>query len=324
MTNEKNLHINVSSLGALAKHGIKKATVAIGVFDGVHKGHQLLLKKLVKMAKKDNATPVAMTFYPHPKSVLRPETHPGLLFSPHKKVELLHEYGGKAVVTIPFTKDFAALSPQEFIEECLLAPQVEIAGICVGSNWRFGSEGKGDTRTLKDFAARGHFDFESLEELIIDGETVSSTLIRRAVSSGLLKKAEKLLGRPYSISGEVERGKMIAGSTLSHPTANIKTSCGIIPPNGVYAGWTELEGKKYPTAIAVGVSPTFNYSDSDLPRVEAHLIDFHGDIYGKQIETFFVDYLREERCYAKPEDLKLQINEDVENIKNMLKGKKYE
>lgn len=322
MTKNENSYINASSLAQLEKYGINRVAVAIGVFDGVHKGHCLLLQRLIEMAKRDNATPVAMTFYPHPREALRPESHPGLLLSPAKKIELLHEQGIKAVVTIPFTKEFASLSPFEFIERSLLVSQVELTGICVGRKWRFGAGGKGDVKILEDFANNGHFDFDAVDELFIDGETVSSTSIRRAISSGLLEKAEKMLGRPYSLEGEVEQGKKIAGTELSYPTANLKTRYGIIPPNGVYASCAILDEKKYPAAVAIGVSPTFNYANNKNPRVEVHLIGFEGDIYGKNIEAFFIKYLREERYYSSIEALKTQIGEDIKNIKNILEERK--
>jgi riboflavin kinase/FMN adenylyltransferase len=322
MTNNTSLYINASSLASLEKYGIKQAAVAIGVFDGVHKGHCLLIQKLIEMAKRDNSTPVAMTFYPHPREALKPESHPGLLMSPAKKIELLHKEEIKAVVTIPFTREFASLSPLDFIERSLLSSQVELTGICVGKNWRFGAGGKGNVDILEDFAAKGHFDFESVDELLIDGETVSSTSIRRAISSGLLEKAGKMLGRPYSLEGEVEQGNKIAGTELSHPTANLKTRYGIIPPNGVYASCAILENQKYPAAVAVGVSPTFNYANNKNPRVEVHLIDFNGDIYGKNIEVVFVEYLREERCYSSVDALKQQIEEDINNVNKILKGRK--
>jgi riboflavin kinase/FMN adenylyltransferase len=322
MTDNNNSYINVSSLAQLEKYDIKKVAVAIGVFDGVHKGHCLLLQRLIEMAKRDDATPVAMTFYPHPREALKPESHPGLLVSPVRKIELLHEQGIKAVVTIPFTREFSSLSPNDFIERALLSAQVELTGICVGNKWRFGAGGKGNVKVLEEFAGNGHFDFDAVDELLIDGETVSSTSIRRAISSGLFGKAEKMLGRPYSLQGEVEEGKKIAGPELSYPTANLKTQYGIIPPNGVYAASAILDGKKYPAAVAIGLSPTFNYAHNKTPRVEVHLIGFEGNIYGKTVEAVFVEYLREERCYSSAEALKKQIGEDIKNINNILKERK--
>jgi riboflavin kinase/FMN adenylyltransferase len=310
--------LNVTSLGALSEYGFKRVVIAVGVFDGVHIGHQLLIKRLLEMAKTEDAVPVALTFFPHPRNILQPDSPPALLMSPAKKVELLHSYGVEAVVTMPFSKDFASLSPEDFIRNCLSTPRIDLRGICVGSSWRFGSEGKGDVTTLEKFAEKGHFKFEAVEELLIGSEPVSSTAIRRAISSGLLERAAEMLGRNYRLGGEVEAGRKIAGSTLEHPTANLHIRYGIVPPNGVYAGIAHFNGKDYPSAVAIGVSPTFRTYPEGNIRIEVHLLDFKGDIYGESIEVELLSYLREERCFSSASELKTQILEDVSKIKEIL------
>jgi riboflavin kinase/FMN adenylyltransferase len=321
MIARKDHFINVSSLGELAEYGIERAAVAIGVFDGVHKGHQLLIKELLEMTAGNGAAPVAVTFFPHPRAVLKPEGHPGLLISPEKRIELLHSHGIKAVVTIPFTREFASLEPELFIKHSLISSNIELKGICVGAKWRFGAGGRGGSDTLKKFASAGHFEFRAVRELVIDGEEVSSTGIRHAVFSGLLGHAGKMLGRNYSLAGRVESGRHLAGPELEHPTANIKIEYGIIPPNGVYAAFTEIEGYKYPVAVAVGVSPTFNYANNTNPRVEAHVIGFQGDLYGKKLEAVLLEYLREERSYSRKKELKEQILLDVIRCRNIFREK---
>ncbi len=307
----------MSSLDALASHGIDNAVIAIGVFDGVHRGHQLLLSRLREMAEAENATPVAFTFYPHPKQVLNPSAPPELLVSPEKKVELLHDYGMKAVVTMPFTKSFASLEPDEFIRECLITSRVNLRGICVGRQWRFGAKGRGNVEVLEKFAENGHFAFAAVDEFTINGKEVSSTAIRRAISSGRLHDAEQMLGRPYCLQGTVAHGYKVAGKELECPTANLEFRWGVIPPHGVYAGRAIVEGKSHASAVAVGVSPTFQ-GHRKGPRVEVHLFDFSGDIYGNELQIEFIEYLREERCYSSPEALKTQIGKDIGQIRKIL------
>lgn len=309
--------INVSSLTDLSGHNIRRIVIAIGVFDGVHCGHQLLLDKLTKMAKQNEAEPIAVTFYPHPREVIGTQPAPKLLIPPEKKNELLHCHGVRAVVTIPFTGEFSAMHPDEFIHNCLKAKNIELCGICVGSNWRFGSNGVGNVKNLAAFAAQGHFDFMAVDELATNSEMTSSTLIRRSISTGLLDKAEQMLGWRYSLSGIVEKGYNIATDELACPTANLKLKHGIIPPDGVYAAVALFAGKKYVAAVNIGISPTYNRLSDLNRRIEIHLIDFSGDIYGQPLEVELVTYLREERSYPSSMELKKQIACDIETIRDL-------
>ncbi len=315
-------YIDVSSFDALGAHGLDKVVVAVGVFDGIHLGHLKLLEELLKMARSKKAQPVAITFHPHPRELLNPDSPPSLLLPPEVKTRLLHQYGAKGVVTIPFTREFAALSPPEFVYDCLSSSRVEMKGICVGSNWRFGSGGTGDVNFLRERAGIGHFAFKSVDEVSLeDGRPVSSTAIRRAISSGNLPLAKTMLGRNYSLYGTVEAGRHIAGPELKHPTANLKIRYGVLPPNGVYAGKAKFEGSELPAAIAIGTSPTFMRSfGGDETRVEVHILGFEGDIYGKPLEAELVSYIREERCFPDVNSLKSQIDEDVQAVLASLKG----
>lgn len=314
--------INVTSMDSLATHGIDKAVVAIGVFDGVHLGHRKLLSRLIEMSKREKASPVALTFHPHPRELLQPDTPPSLLAPHEAKLRMLHECGAKAVITIPFTREFASLSPKEFLEDCLYSPRVELKGICVGSKWRFGAKGSGDTKFLKECSKSAGFAFESVDELLLHGKPVSSSSIRRAVSSGDLSLAKEMLGRDYSLHGVVEEGLHIAGSSLSHPTANLRVRHEALPPNGVYAGYAKLDGKSLPAAIAVGVSPTFHGAAGGGPRVEVHIIGFSGDLYGREMEAELVAYMREERCFPDAATLKSQIAADVKAALEILKERR--
>jgi len=312
MTKKKQL--NVSSLGELVENGITRVSIAIGVFDGVHCGHQLLLKKLVEMSGKNHSTPVAMTFYPHPRAVLNPQNPPPLLISPDKRISLLHDYGMQAVVTIPFSKSFAGQSPENFIKNCLHSPDIEICGLCVGKDWRFGAKGAGKVELLEKMSQDDNFDFAAVDEFIRNGSVVSSTGIRRAVASGKLAAAADMLGRHYSLTGIVEKGYHVATRDFNHPTANLNIQYGVLPPCGVYAARSFLKGKMRIAAVNIGVSPTYNRPGKKRVRVEAHFLDFSEDIYGQTVEVELLEYLREERCFFSPAELKTQIEMDVEKI----------
>jgi len=309
--------INSVSLEALANHGLKRIAVAIGVFDGVHLGHQLLLKRLQEMAERNSAAPVVLTFYPHPRHILFPEEPLSLLFSREKKFKLLACQDIAAVVTLPFSKDFSELTAEEFLDDCLFSPTIDIVGICVGSKWRFGCGGSGNIDTIHRYADMHGFEFSPVEEFYLSGRTVSSTEIRRAISGGDLDCATAMLGRDYSLSGTVVHGASDGRSVLGCPTANISVSDGIIPPDGVYAGRAEVDGQKYLAAVSVGTSPTFEGKFRVSSDIEVHLLDFEGDIYGQELEVEFIRYIREERCYSSPSDLKNQIDQDIEEIRRV-------
>ena len=315
--------INVSSLEALAQHGIRRVSVAIGVFDGVHIGHQLLLKELIKIARETDSVPAVLTFYPHPRQVLYPDEPLLLLVSQEKKIELINSFGIKTVITFPFTKEFAESDAETFLRDCLYSPDVKLCGICVGRKWRFGAGGKGDINTLDSFSKKENIRFSAVEELFLKGRPVSSTAIRRAVTGGLLETARQMLGRPYSLTGRVEYGENIASKVLGFPTANLSISHGIIPPKGVYAGHAVFNGNRYPTAISVGTAPTFKHRDPERLLIEAHIMEgFEKPIYDRNLEIEFIEYLRPERCFSSVEILKGQIKDDIGKIREILKREK--
>jgi len=310
--------IKVNSLDALAEHGINRVAIAVGMFDGVHVGHRRLIAALQEMAVKHEAVPAVFTFYPHPRAVLCPEKAPKLMVSLARKAELFAECGVAAVVTVPFTTEFAALEPEEFIRDTLISTRVKLCGICVGSGWRFGAAGRGTVADLKRFAEAGHFDFTAVEELTMNGEAVSSTAIRRAIAAGRLEEAAAMLGRPCSLSGRVISGHRVATDELRFPTANIDSEGGVLPPCGVYAVRARVDGQWYAGAANIGMSPTFNYSDLKHPRIEVHILDYQGDLYGRTLEVELIKYLRAERGFPGPEALRRQIAEDIAQIRELL------
>jgi riboflavin kinase/FMN adenylyltransferase len=318
----ENKIITVSSLDALANYKIKRVSIAFGVFDGIHLGHQKIIKNLIKMSKETDSAPVIVTFFPHPRAVLHPDEPPLQLISRKKKIKLLKEAGVAAVVTMPFTLEFASLEPNIFLHNCLFAPGIEITGICVGSKWRFGAKAAGTVESLKKYSSTHGFKLNAVKEVILNNQTVSSTAIRRLVSSGLLNDAFEMLGRNYSVTGTVIHGTSIASTDLSCPTANITVKNGIIPPHGVYAGIGKFSGDSYPAAISIGVSPTFADKHRKAEDIEVHLIDFKGNLYGEIMEVEFLEYIREERCFQNAESLKIQIENDIEKIRKYILNNK--
>ncbi len=315
---DKGNYISVNSIDLLADYGIKNIVIAIGVFDGLHKGHQKLLNTLKNMAKKTDSSPIVLTFYPHPMTIINPTLSPTQLISQSKKCKLLFENKIDGIVTIPFTKDFSELSAKDFIEQCLASHQVKLNGICVGKKWKFGANANGSINLLKRYAEKGHFDFQCVDELILKEKIVSSTRIRQLISNGLLEDANELLGRIYTLEGLIITGKHIATDVLEYPTANLSVKVGVIPPLGVYAGYAIIKEKRFKTAIAIGVAPTFKHYDDFEVKIEAHLFDFKGNLYNQELELELVQYIREERCFSSSEKLKTQIEQDIKNIKNLL------
>ena len=312
---------NLEQIKDLTLYGINRAAVAIGVFDGVHRGHQKLLTELLSVSAELDCYPVVMTFYPHPRSLLT-ENPPNLLYSRDEKVRLLHHYGVKAVVTVNFTRQFAALSPDKFLEQSVFTGDVPILGICVGKNWRFGAKAAGNAEFLARMAAEKHFRFSAVEELCLEnGQTVSSTAIREAVSSGRLDLAEWMLGRRYSLFGTVGHGYHNAGDKLNAPTANLEIEQGVLPPCGVYAGIAHLsDHEQFAAAVNIGVSPTFRDQYGEIaPRIEVHLLDgFAGNLYGRKMQLELAGFVRPERQFPDIDSLKQQITEDIRQIKHQL------
>ncbi len=314
--------ICVDRIDALKKYGISRISVAIGVFDGVHAGHRRLLAQLCEIADRTASTPVAVTFSPHPRQILQPDSAPALLLPNDEKIRRLTEHGVQAIVTIPFTAEFAAQEPEDFIADCLKSDGITLCGVCVGKNWRFGAGGRGNAGLLTELAGRHGFTFSPVAEVEIEGETVSSSSIRAAAAAGDLAKATRFLCAPYAIYGSVIHGEHVASTRLHTPTANLELHAGVLPPNGVYAALVHLENHPYKAVINIGSAPTFDsYGKKDLIRVEAHLLNSDMEIYGKNIAIEPVRFLRQEKRFASPEELKEQIRKDIEHTAVALAGK---
>ncbi len=284
--------------------------LAIGVFDGLHLGHRAVLERAQIEAKRLGGTAVPLSFDPHPAHVLRPDGAPLLLTPPEHKLLLLRGLGFSHALILPFDQTMAATSADEFIEKLALAAR-PLAAVCVGQEWAFGKGRHGNLQKLGQLGAQLHFREIGVPEIQKDGEVVSSTRIRNAVTLGNFSEAERLLGRPYSVFGRVLQGKAL-GRTLGFPTANIALSSQQLPPHGVYAVRVREvhSGAVYSGVANLGIRPTVE-TLSGLPLLEVHLFDFSGDLYEKNLEVEFVAYLREERKFASIVLLKKQIELDT-------------
>jgi riboflavin kinase/FMN adenylyltransferase len=281
--------------------------MAIGVFDGVHIGHQRVIGQALEDARQRDGQAVVLTFDPHPVRVLQPERAPLLLTSTAHKLRLIEGLGADACVLLAFDKDFAGTPPGQFIERVARATQ-RLRVICVGTRFRFGHDRAGDIRLIENLAPSYGYIAREIEPVRVDGESVSSTAIRKLVVDGELERVARMLGRPFSILGTVERGNAV-GRKLGYPTANIDPQNEAIPAHGVYVARARLGDEVHGGIVNIGVRPTFNRQDQGR-TIEIHLLDFNRDIYGQDLEIEFVRKLRAEQKFESADALKAQIARD--------------
>ena len=306
------------------KYGIDRVVVACGVFDGVHRGHQRIIAALLKQARDLNAVPIAVTFTPHPRAILQPGKTPQLLTVRDQKLRLLAECGVQAAVLLPFSREMATLPPEQFLKDYLLPPGIELGGICVGTDWRFGACGKGDTNLLRELGHRLGFAVITVPEFHLYGQPISSTRIREAIAKGRLKHASRLLGRPYAIQSHVAHGKGIGTHQLHCPTANVLDKQIVLPPCGVYAarGFIDADNRREHQGIVyIGTAPTISHAGSaSEPILEFHLFDFHQDLYDTTLEVEFAQFIRPDKCFESVDALGRQIQCDIAVARNVLQN----
>jgi riboflavin kinase/FMN adenylyltransferase len=307
--------------GSAAAGTLIRPVVTVGNFDGIHLGHQAILRTVVERAAVLAGEAVVYTFDPHPRKVLRPESAPGLLTTLDQKVELLERQGVDAVVVEPFTLDFARTDAETFIRECLHR-RIRPVEVYVGYDFHFGRDRTGSMRLLTELGPRLGFAVTIIPEVTVDEGDVNSTRIRRLLSDGLPEIAARMLGRPYAVRGTVVRGDE-RGRTLGFPTANLDPESEVLPAPGVYAGTLRLLDDGDPPANAllpvvmnVGHRPTFKQGAAVL--AEAHVLDWSGDLYGRRVELSFPIRLREERRFAGVEALREQIAADADEARRRL------
>src|SRR3984893_6439902 len=284
------------------------SVLAIGNFDGIHLGHQAILRAVVQRAEKTKDVATALTFDPSPRRVLRPESAPMRVCTNAQRIEWFGTVGLEAAVVLPFTLDLARLSPEEFVEQ-ILVRVLHLRAVRVGENFRFGHKQGGDVALLRELGARYGFAVEIIPPIALDGEIVSSTAIRREIAAGNVTHAARLLGRPFVLTGEVVSGTG-TGRRFTFPTLNLKPEQELLPGRGVYVTRTLLQGetKSRRSVTNVGMRPTFNGASLS---VETHLLDFSGEVTAKRMEVRFWKRLREEKKFAGPEELRIQIARDI-------------
>ncbi len=281
--------------------------VSIGNFDGVHRGHQRLTARLAELARRDGVPAVILTFDPHPLYILRPEHAPPCLTTLERKSELLEQAGATCVIAYPTDRALLELTPEEFFDNIIVA-ELRAAGIIEGPNFCFGKDRKGDIGTLRDLSrARGVF-MEVVEPVGGADRMISSSAIRSLVVAGQLVRAMELFGHPYRLRGRVVAGAR-RGRTIGFPTANLEEIETLLPGDGVYGGIVSLDGTEYAAAINVGPNPTF---DEQSRKIEAHLVGFSGDLYGRWLDVDFIGRLRDTCRFDGREALIRQLNDDVE------------
>jgi riboflavin kinase/FMN adenylyltransferase len=287
--------------------------LTIGNFDGVHKGHMVLFNKVKERAQAINGQSAVMTFEPHPIKVMKPGNGPPLITPMKEKLDLIAQTGVDVLFCVPFTREFAAISARDFVEDMLLK-KIGIKEIVVGYDYTFGHDRLGDISLLEALGGELGFKVHVVKPIYIDRRLVSSTSIRKLVREGEFALAEAFLGRHYQISGTVIKGANRGGRLLGFPTANLKIVDELIPRMGVYAVKVNVEGKTYNGVTNIGTNPTFG---EHALSVETHLLDFSGDLVGKTIRVNFLQRLRDEITFNSIEELSDQIAEDIRVAKEL-------
>lgn len=295
-----------------------RSVVTIGSFDGVHRGHQLIINRVVELARELDARSVVVTFDPHPSEVVRPGSHPPLLAPQPRRAELVEQLGVDAVLVLPFTAEFSKESPEYFVQS-VLVDALHAKAVVEGPNFRFGHRAAGDVRLLAELGRDADFTVE-VRDLQVrgtagDGEPFSSSLCRRLVAAGDMAGVAEILGRPHRVEGEVVRGAQ-RGRELGYPTANVDTvPYSAIPADGVYAGWLTADGERMPAAISVGTNPTF---DGTARTVEAYAIDRIGlDLYGQHVAVDFLAWLRGMEKFDSIDALLERMADDVKRAREL-------
>lgn len=295
-------------------YGWGRCVLTIGVFDGVHRGHQEIIGRAVARARDSGLPAVVLTFDPHPSEVVRPGSHPPVLTPARRKAEILEALGVDVLFVLPFTVEFSHLPPAEFVHE-VLVERLHAASVVVGENFRFGHRAAGDLATLRTLGASFGFATEGVPLLRDSEVTISSTYVRSCIDAGDVAAATVALGREHRLDGIVVRGDR-RGRSLGYPTANIRTErYAAIPADGVYAGRVVRHDERLPAAISIGTNPTFEGRER---RVEAYVLDVDEDLYGEEIGVEFVARLRGMLRFDRVDDLIVQMADDVERTRELV------
>jgi riboflavin kinase/FMN adenylyltransferase len=279
--------------------------VAVGTFDGVHHGHREILKRVVQWARQEEGTAVVFTFARHPLEVVDPSKAPPLITPLSIKRDIIAALGVDLMIAATFTPDLAATTPRDFVKTYLV-DRLRARFVCVGYDFAFGSARAGSPEVLRKFGEEHQFGLDVVSAMAVDGQVVSSTLIRALLAAGDVRQAARYLGRPYAIRGHVERGAE-RGKGLGYPTANLPATADLLIPDGVYGGQAWLKQGLHKALVNVGRAPTFG---GEARRVEVHLLEVEKELYGETLTLFFLERLRDERRFESPSLLRQQIDSD--------------
>ena len=292
----------------------RKVCLAIGVFDGVHLGHQQVLRQSITDAAQHHAWALAVTFDRHPSVIVSPKNAPAPIYSLPQKLRVLGAFGLAAAWTIRFDEEFSRQSGETFVRN-LARDFGPVLSICVGSGFRFGHGRAGNVSLLQELGRELGFSVHGLAAVSLDGLAVSSTRIRESIRNGNLDAASQMLGRPYSVSGKVISGDGV-GNKLGFPTANVDVAGLTLPPNGVYAAQVQFQDQTLPAALNLGYRPTLQSTEPQL-RMEVHLLDFAQNLVGQELEVIFVERLRDEQKFPSLDALQHQITADIAKAREL-------
>jgi riboflavin kinase/FMN adenylyltransferase len=288
----------------------RRAVLSVGNFDGLHLGHQKILRQVIETAESQQGIRGVITFDPHPLKVLRPGHAPPLVETIQQRMERFAAMGLEAALVLRFDLALAGLTPEEFVRG-VLVEELRTAAVLVGQNFRFGHRQEGNVETLTELGRRLGFSVQIVEPVAIDGEFVSSSAVRGAVAEGRMAHAARLLGRPFALTGEIVHGAG-RGATVLFPTLNLAPEQELLPKIGVYATETRVDGRLYRSATNVGFRPTF---DGTLLGVESHLFDFSRELTKGRLEVSFWERLRDEKKFSGPTELRAQIAADLREVR---------
>jgi len=302
------------TLSDLAPHELGPTVLTIGNFDGVHRGHQAILQRLRTAAAQRSRPAAAITFAPHPVQFLHPEKNMRLIVPFTERARLLQRYGVEVLVTLPFNEQTARTPAEDWVRE-VLVEQLNAQQLFIGYDFSFGRGRDGNAQHLAVLGEKYGFAVEQLNAVFEDGRPISSSRIRRLIEAGEVSMAKKLLGRPFHLRGAVVRGSG-RGRNLGFPTANLDTTWELLPHIGVYAAVAEVDGKLHAAAVSMGKNPTFDLHEL---RLETYLLDFAGDLYGKEICLHFVRRLRDEKKFERVEQLIEAMERDVAHTRKLFR-----
>lgn len=285
---------------------------SIGNFDGVHRGHQAMLNVLTSLARSENVPAVAVTFDPHPIALLKPDAAPPALTTIEHRAELLGRFGVDVTLVLPTDRQLLSLTAEEFFDT-IIRDRLQARGLVEGPNFFFGRNRSGNITVLRSLCGTHGLSFDVAPPVTVDEQLVSSSVIRSLLETGDLAHAVRLLGHPYRLSGIVGQGAQ-RGRTLGFPTANLTAVATLIPAHGVYAGWALVHQTRHAAAIHIGPNPTFA---EGARKIEVHLLDFQGDLYGRVLEVDIVDRVRDVIRFASVDELKSQLQRDVQTVRSV-------